>query len=1064
MYAVKRHRLIFALACLALLTGRPAAAQFYLGGEDPGGLRWSSVETSTYRIIYPDGLDSLAREYARSLEQYRRAVGRSAGVMPGEWQWGRKTAVVLHTHTATSNATVVWAPKRLEIYTNPQAYETDPLPWIDNLTLHEQRHLSQMQMGYRGPHRILSYIVGEMWPGACAGIYVSNDWLEGDAVITETALSRSGRGRTADFLNYYMMSFDQGVWRDYYHWKAGSERYDFPDHYALGYLFYGGLRAFYDAPLVSAQKIADVGRRPLGLISNHLCLVRDISGKRPGPTFQDIARKTYALWARQAELRAPYSPSDTLTRPGWYDTDYHHPLILEDGIYITKHDKARTSRLVRIDRDGREHFVGFSAGGTSCLHPSHDGRRIWWSETVADARWTLASYSIIRYRDIIRSPSAGKDSTAGLHLGPARDLTRETRYYNPCPSHDGRQLAVTEHLVDGRTAASVLSTEDGRLLYRALAPDGLQFVDVTWLDDELYASGVSQEGFGIYRLDGLSLLPEQASSWTCLLEPQPVKIHHLDGDEGMLCFSSDRNGSDEWYRFDPSSRKLWQMTSLRYGGEGFEESPYDGRLYYSLNTLRGQMLASTPMDSLQPREVSFADCYRYPVADKLSGQEAALAAADTLTGKTGTNDDKTVRISAPKRYSKLAHLFRFHSWTPFYANVDNIMEMSYDRYYDLVGLGLSAFSQNELGTAVFQGGYCAHKDPYDKNFWRHSGHFKFTYSGWYPVFELRLDINDRAAQGLQMEAYTQDEVTAVIQAAGNPLSAPYVRGSLSVYLPLRHTRSGWTYGFLPRLSYSVSNDRISPDLPVYKITTDGEGKITDTSLKGVINNYFTPLSPSANQVFSAYLRGYAVMNTAESAYYPRWGVGAEVAGMMPLWFPHCNPAAYAYLYSYLPGFFPSNGWRLTAKYQHLFHSDKVLFHNSFSSTLPRGFANATGLVDLYPRLAQQSVRVSADYAMPFYIGDPGWGSFINIRRMVVIPHFDYSRLCGNNGTWKAAGGELWSAGASLSFEFSSFLWMWIRPTLGVSFSYNGGGLAETLRNSGMDVPKFYVAPVVSFSF
>ena len=173
MYAVKRHRLILALACIALLTVRPAAAQFYLGGEDPGGLRWSSVETSTYRIIYPSGLDSLAREYARSLEQYRRAVGRSAGVMPGEWQWGRKTAVVLHTHTATSNATVVWAPKRLEIYTNPQAYETDPLPWIDNLTLHEQRHLSQMQMGYRGPHRILSYIVGEMWPGACAGIYVS---------------------------------------------------------------------------------------------------------------------------------------------------------------------------------------------------------------------------------------------------------------------------------------------------------------------------------------------------------------------------------------------------------------------------------------------------------------------------------------------------------------------------------------------------------------------------------------------------------------------------------------------------------------------------------------------------------------------------------------------------------------------------------------------------------------------------------------------------------------------------------------------------------------------------
>ena len=497
---MKKIRVLLTL--LLALIGQQAGAQFYLNGEDPGGLRWRSIETPTYRLIYPEGIDSLAREYARIMEMTAPAVGRSAGVRPGGWQWGGKTAVILHNQLAVSNATVVWAPKRLEIYTNLQAYEVDPLPWITNLALHEQRHISQMQMGYKGVHRVLSYILGEMWPGACAGIYAHNSWLEGDAVIAETALSRSGRGRTADFLNYYMMSFDQGKWRKLGSWKAGSERFDFPDHYALGYLFYSGVRTFYGEAMVSARYIELAGKRPFGLISNKRGTIRDITGKTPGKIFPDIARKTYDIWAENARVRAPYTPSDTLTGPHWFDTDYHHPLILEDGVYVTKHDKSRTPTLIRIDSTGRERFIGFSASSASCLHPSHDGKRIWWSETVSDARWTLASYSIIRYRDIIRKNGPvieGKSAAANgpLKLGPARDLTHKTRFYNPCPSHDGLHLAATEHLTNGRTAIVILSTEDGSVCQRIMAPDSLQVVDATWLEDQLFASGISTDGFGI---------------------------------------------------------------------------------------------------------------------------------------------------------------------------------------------------------------------------------------------------------------------------------------------------------------------------------------------------------------------------------------------------------------------------------------------------------------------------------------------------------------------------------------------------------------------------------------
>ena len=206
------------------------------------------------------------------------------------------------------------------------------------------------------------------------------------------------------------------------------------------------------------------------------------------------------------------------------------------------------------------------------------------------------------------------------------------------------------------------------------------------------------------------------------------------------------------------------------------------------------------------------------------------------------------------------------------------------------------------------------------------------------------------------------------------------------------------------------------------------------------------------------------MSTAESAYYPRWGAGVELGGSMSLWYPYVNPAAYAYFYGYTPGVFSSHGLRLTAKYQRQIRGEKTVFYRTVSSTLPRGFADAAALMRFYPSLAEKSFRVSADYAMPFYIGDPCiFGSFLSIRRLVLIPHFDYTRLSGPNGSWEKRTSELWSAGATLSFDLRSILWMWIRPTLGVTFSYNGGGLFDTMSHA-YTMPRFYVAPVISFSF
>ncbi len=75
----------------------------------------------------------------------------------------------------------------------------------------------------------------------------------------------------------------------------------------------------------------------------------------------------------------------------------------------------------------------------------------------------------------------------------------------------------------------------------------------------------------------------------------------------------------------------------------------------------------------------------FPLADALNQMGSLVI--DTLP----VNDS----IYPEKKYSKLAHLFNFHSWSPAFIDVDNIS----------LKPGISLFSQNSLSTMVTELGY-----------------------------------------------------------------------------------------------------------------------------------------------------------------------------------------------------------------------------------------------------------------------------------------------------------------------------------------------------------------------
>ena len=133
------------LFLIALLIPSVSQAQFYVTGDDPGRLKWNFIDTDNFRVIYPQGADSLAKEYGYKLEKYKIPVSRSTGYMVGQGD-GKLMPVVLHAYNG-ANGSVAWAPKRMDLFTLPTAYDPEPIPWSTMLSIHEGRHVTQMQFG-----------------------------------------------------------------------------------------------------------------------------------------------------------------------------------------------------------------------------------------------------------------------------------------------------------------------------------------------------------------------------------------------------------------------------------------------------------------------------------------------------------------------------------------------------------------------------------------------------------------------------------------------------------------------------------------------------------------------------------------------------------------------------------------------------------------------------------------------------------------------------------------------------------------------------------------------------
>ncbi len=726
----------YILTGLLLLMWNHSFAQFYQSGQDPSSIRWRQIITENAKIIFPSDYEIYAIRFTNILEQAHGPVSSSLAVK------SKRVPIIIHTHSVESNGFVALAPRRMELWALPpqDIYSQD---WLDQLGLHEYRHVVQMDKLNHGWTRFLSIFAGQQVPGAVAGM-VPRWFLEGDAVHTETSYSLSGRGRLPSFeMELRTLRLANGNIYNYDKMLNGSYKNYVPDFYQYGYKMveYGRLKFGNDL----WEKVLDyTGSHPFRVVPFTLGLMK-FSGRNKAQ-LQRAAYSYYdSIWREQDKVipQTKFLQINKRNSPEY--SNFRYGQILNDSSYIAlKSGIDQVQEITGIDKSGREK-VFLKTGTIDLVRLSLVKNILVWAEIRVDPRWDNKSYSLVRKLDI----NTGKPVT----------LTHKTRYYAPSLSPDARKIAVVGMSVSGECSLLLLNSENGDILSSFPVPEhGVLLIQPCWIDSiNLALIVLEKQSKSIQQLNITNL------KYSKLLDAGSNDIGDLAAGNGFIFFRASYSGIDNVYSYSIAKNKFFQVISSRFGAYYPSISANGKQMIYSDYSSNGFNLATMQIDTSSWIPIENTRNVFNQTYEKVSNIE------NRKGWELNYNDSNYVS----KPYRKALNLFNFHSWLPFYYDYSQI-NLNNPTIYP----GVSLISQNLLGTALSSFGY-----------WNVGGnnYFQadFTYKGWYPVFDFRYLYGGRPSYNSFGTNYVPS------------LQPDYMQESLQVYIPLLYTINSHYLQFYP---------------------------------------------------------------------------------------------------------------------------------------------------------------------------------------------------------------------------------------------------------------------------
>src|SRR5690606_36854371 len=114
-----------------------AFSQIFEFEQSPPSVNWRQINTSKYQLIYPIEVEKEVQFVANLLDKYMRNIGLSIRTNP------RQIPIILPNQSVLSNGFVQLSPRRSEFFITPPQHSY-PINWLESLTIHEYRHVVQI--------------------------------------------------------------------------------------------------------------------------------------------------------------------------------------------------------------------------------------------------------------------------------------------------------------------------------------------------------------------------------------------------------------------------------------------------------------------------------------------------------------------------------------------------------------------------------------------------------------------------------------------------------------------------------------------------------------------------------------------------------------------------------------------------------------------------------------------------------------------------------------------------------------------------------------------------------
>lgn len=657
-------------------------AQYFDTGQEPAFQKWRVIKTEHFKVIFPEIITAQALHTANNLES--AYVKINFGLHAKKI----KSPVILHPNSVVSNAMVPWAPKRMEFYTFP-SQDDYPQPWLDQLPLHELRHLVQYSKINHGFTRALSFLFGEQITVGVFGTFVPLWFVEGDAVCAETTLSNSGRGRLPSFeMPLRAQILEKGIY-SYNKAVFGSYKSFVPDKYILGYHIIS----------TSAGSFSyDIWENAMKKVSTYPFMVtpfnyglRKKSGMGKVKLYHFTSLRMYSLWKQQAEKTELSNFKYVKTKTNKFYNHYNKVHAVGDtGFVAVKSGMDDITRFILIDNEGMEKIL-FTPGNYFQSSLTYRKGKMIWAEQKSDIRWENRSYSILKCFDI--------------NTRKTRNLSSKTRYLSPDINKRGDRVVCVEQNINGTSSLVILGLPDGDIQKKIHADSGDYLIQPKWANNDEEIVYIALNRYG----KRLCLANKDGQKYD-LGRPSFSDISQPAKHGNDIYFVGAYSGVNNIFVLQLPDTVVYQITSSEYGVKDPYVSDDGQQLLYSDYTANGYKPVIVNIDSL--RFLPFDSVNNSSV--KLYENIGKIVEKVDLYGQPA----KKYQI---KKYSGLKRLFNVHSWGPLSIDADNTT----------IKPGFEILSQNLLSTLFLAVGF--------ENEWLNNNrqiYAKVSYRGLFPRFDF----------------------------------------------------------------------------------------------------------------------------------------------------------------------------------------------------------------------------------------------------------------------------------------------------------------------------------------